>query len=209
MPAKPKTPVYLYVPNIIGYIRIIFLILFVLCAFRFPVFALCCMIISAILDAVDGFAARKLQQISKLGTTLDFALDRASIAAIELVLALIYPSFWMFFAGLLMLDIFSHLCQLYYTVFSGTDSHKSQSIAKGKLLSLYYNSRSVLFSTCFSHDGFLLAWFGYHFTGAQAFLYLAVIFTPGFLFKIAIHGLQISNTFQHLLALDEAGQKSA
>ena len=203
--ATPKSKsVYLYTPNIIGYVRVILLILFLLCAFRMPVLALWSIALSAGLDALDGLAARQFNEITKFGTTFDFALDRASIAILELVLALTFPALWMLFASLLMLDIFSHLCQLYFTVFSGSDNHKSQSIKQGRCLQLYYGSRGILFVSCFSHDGFLMAWYGYHFIGSQWFLYLAIIFLPGFVFKILIHCLQISNTFRRLIQLDNA-----
>ncbi len=203
---KQPTPVLLYVPNIIGYVRIVFLAVFILCAFRMPVLAFWAYAFSSLLDAADGYTARKFNQISKLGTTLDFAIDRATIVALELVLAMVYRDLWMLFATLMMLDIFSHLCQLYFTVFSKTDSHKSQSIKQGRWLQLYYGSRAVLFISCFSHDGFLLLWYIYHFTGHTGFLYASILFLPGFVFKIAIHCLQISNTFQRIIKIDEASQ---
>ena len=55
---KSKLQVLLYLPNIIGYIRIIFMYLFYMMeGKRLPLGIILC-IISHVLDGVDGFVAR-------------------------------------------------------------------------------------------------------------------------------------------------------
>ncbi|XP_051891705.1 uncharacterized protein si:ch1073-145m9.1 isoform X1 [Pristis pectinata] len=58
----------------IGYIRII-LLLISSWAFNDPVLFIPCYVISIILDGFDGFAARRLNQISEFGAWFDVAID--------------------------------------------------------------------------------------------------------------------------------------
>lgn len=64
---KSKLQVLLYLPNIIGYIRIVLLYFFYMMeGKRLPIgIALC--IISHVLDGVDGFVARLFNQCSEFG----------------------------------------------------------------------------------------------------------------------------------------------
>ncbi|WVZ85430.1 hypothetical protein U9M48_032360 [Paspalum notatum var. saurae] len=63
LPPTEKMPsVYLYIPNIIGYFRIIInFIAFAVCYFNRPLFAVL-YFLSFVLDGVDGWFARKLNQ---------------------------------------------------------------------------------------------------------------------------------------------------
>ncbi|XP_067864312.1 uncharacterized protein si:ch1073-145m9.1 [Heptranchias perlo] len=66
--------VFLYVPNVIGYIRIL-LLLVSWWTFNYPAVFVPCYVISIILDGVDGLAARQLNQVSEFGAWLDVAID--------------------------------------------------------------------------------------------------------------------------------------
>ena len=76
--ASTEPNVYLFVPNLIGYARVA--LMFV--AFYFMTNAemyhvtVTCYLLSQLLDAVDGHAARLLGQTSKLGAMLDMLTDR-------------------------------------------------------------------------------------------------------------------------------------
>ena len=104
------SPVYFYVPNLIGYFR-------VMCAFygysvalkdyKMTVFIYW---LSQVLDAADGFAARALKQSSTFGAVLDMVTDRASTTCLVVVLAKYYPDHLVGLTALVTLDLFSHWC---------------------------------------------------------------------------------------------------
>ena len=70
----------LFVPNIIGYIRFILLILFIFYDIHEECYiALGCYFISIFLDEFDGRIARYLNQCSSFGSQLDYAIDYCSV----------------------------------------------------------------------------------------------------------------------------------
>jgi phosphatidylglycerophosphate synthase len=104
-----------YVPNLIGYARIITGLWSLVYAFDqsahhkfFMLYA-----ISYGLDAVDGVAARALKQTSRFGALLDMVTDRFCTAALLAVLAHLYPECHVYFLWLMVLDIVSHWAQMY------------------------------------------------------------------------------------------------
>ena len=105
-----------YVPNLIGYMRFVLNTLSIFYAYNvhrdgkeWETF-LVLYSSSMLLDAFDGMAARKLNQCSKFGASLDMVADRTSCATIHLVLIAVYPQplynfcFMMFF----VVDFGSH-----------------------------------------------------------------------------------------------------
>lgn len=70
--------VFLFVPNLIGYARIVLMLV----AFYYMTnentyqFTVVCYLLSQLLDAFDGHAARLLGQCSRLGAMLDMLTDR-------------------------------------------------------------------------------------------------------------------------------------
>jgi CDP-diacylglycerol--inositol 3-phosphatidyltransferase len=61
---------------------------------------------------VDGWCARKFNQVSTFGAVLDMVTDRVSTACLLVILSQIYrPS--LVFLSLLALDIASHWLQMY------------------------------------------------------------------------------------------------
>lgn len=68
-------PVVLYVPNILGYIRILLAFYALHQSSKEPVQAVILFIVSAILDLFDGILARILNQTSSFGILLDIAAD--------------------------------------------------------------------------------------------------------------------------------------
>ncbi|XP_060078025.1 CDP-diacylglycerol--glycerol-3-phosphate 3-phosphatidyltransferase-like [Ylistrum balloti] len=73
--------VLLYVPNIIGYARLCLLALSI-STFDTPVMFLIFYSVSAILDGFDGYAARKLNQMSAFGAWFDVIVDLISRGAL-------------------------------------------------------------------------------------------------------------------------------
>lgn len=198
-----KTHVLLYMPNIIGYIRIVFLLSSLWFALHQPLIAMTLYFTSAILDALDGYLARRLGQESYLGAVLDYTIDRASICVMQVILALLFPSLWGFFAIILALDIASHVSHIYSSLFLKRRHHKEINSTSGQLLHAYYAKRVVLFLTCFGHDMWFSFVYLYHFYPHQTWVWLGgIIFLPGFIFKTVIHILQLTASLQALIHLD-------
>ena len=76
--APKERNVFLFVPNLIGYARIVLMII----AFYYMTnpeqytVTVACYMLSQLLDAFDGHAARILNQCTKLGAMLDMLTDR-------------------------------------------------------------------------------------------------------------------------------------
>ena len=68
---------------------------------------------SCLLDALDGYAARYLNQCSKLGAVLDMVTDRSTTAGLTAYLGHIYPQFMTVFLVLIGLDLSSHYMHMY------------------------------------------------------------------------------------------------
>lgn len=83
--------VYLWIPNLIGYARIIFAFIAFRYAFTDPVMTSVCYFISMFLDAFDGWAARAFNQSSQFGAVLDMVTDRFSTMILCAVLSALYP----------------------------------------------------------------------------------------------------------------------
>ena len=191
------------IPNLVGYFRIALLIAVLFIAFSHPVLTFVLYFIGGNLDAVDGYLARRLNQTSKIGTILDYATDRASDIVVFMILATVYPHWWSVFVLLLMLDIFSHICQVYSTVFSTQKSHKLIGRSQGSLLSLYYTNRAVLYFTCASHDLWLGCMYLLHFYPMHWLFVLQFFLLPGFIFKVIIHLMQIWAVFHRVSAEEQ------
>jgi len=161
MTASSPLPSYLYVPNMIGYARVIAMLLSFAYAQENWKFTCFCYLLSQALDAVDGFAARGLNQCSELGAVLDMVTDRVSTTGLCVVLAQIYPQYLGAFCALICLDMFSHWYQMYATLASGGTSHKKNT---NWILKLYYN-RPILFTVCAGNELFFVSMYALHFGG--------------------------------------------
>lgn len=138
--------VYLYIPNIIGYIRVLMnIVAFALCFSNKWLFAIL-YFISFVCDGVDGWFARKFNQVSTFGAVLDMVTDRVSTAGLLAILSQLYSPGRTFLA-LLGLDIASHWLQMYSTFVSGKTSHKDVQ-DKNWLLMAYYRHRYFMAFCC-------------------------------------------------------------
>ena len=97
-----------YYPNIVGYLRILSMIL----AFYFSNnnWQLCTIfyLLAFAGDVVDGYIARLFNQSSKYGGILDMITDRVSTCGFLAILSSLYPSYSFYFIMLIVLDISSH-----------------------------------------------------------------------------------------------------
>uniref|UniRef100_A0A7M5WIK1 CDP-diacylglycerol--inositol 3-phosphatidyltransferase n=1 Tax=Clytia hemisphaerica TaxID=252671 RepID=A0A7M5WIK1_9CNID len=138
--------VYLFVPNLIGYARIILMFVSFYYMATDVWTATITYLLSQFLDAFDGHAARALNQCTKFGAVLDMVTDRCSTMGLLIVLASFYPKYQFFFIFVTVLDIASHWVQVYSNLSLG-QSHKAVKESGNWFLRLYYTSRVSLNST--------------------------------------------------------------
>lgn len=111
--------VFLFVPNIIGYFRFLFLLAIFPLYANSPILTVIFYGLSQTLDAFDGMAARYFKQTTKFGTVLDMVCDRASNAVILAILSNLYPNYSWLFLSDIVLDLVSHWYQMYVTLLKG------------------------------------------------------------------------------------------
>ncbi|XP_023679023.1 uncharacterized protein [Paramormyrops kingsleyae] len=108
--------VLLYVPNLIGYIRVL-LVLAAWAGFNNPEIFVPCYGISVILDGVDGFVARRLKQTSELGAWLDVVIDNTGrgmlwsmLFQMGILTQILHLPAWLQTLGTLLLSMGRLLC---------------------------------------------------------------------------------------------------
>jgi CDP-diacylglycerol--inositol 3-phosphatidyltransferase len=157
--------ILLFVPNLIGYARVLLLCLafnYMTTHYRTTVLLYA---LSAFLDAVDGYAARILNQCSKFGAVLDMLTDRVATASLIICLAHFYPKYMIVFQLWVMLDICSHWAHQLASVIRGDQSHKNTNDKKRHfILRLYYTSRAFLFFMCAMTEVFFCSLYLMYFT---------------------------------------------
>lgn len=95
---KPKD--FLLIPNFITYIRFLMIPLLLVFFFLgrttknnvYIIGTVICLAISALSDVFDGFAARKLGQVSQLGRMLDPIADKLTLIAVAVCMCFFAPS---------------------------------------------------------------------------------------------------------------------
>ncbi|KAG5951776.1 hypothetical protein E4U53_002274 [Claviceps sorghi] len=150
--------IFLFWPNIIGYIRIV---LAIASLYYMPVHPRTCSVlysISCLLDAVDGYAARVFEQSTRFGAVLDMVTDRCTTSCLLVFLSSAFPRWAILFQGLIALDFASHYMHMYATlVVGGSDSsHKNIDKSQNWLLNLYYTNKAVLFTLCALNELFFI-----------------------------------------------------
>jgi len=69
--------------------------------------------LSCLLDALDGYAARKFNQATKFGAVLDMVTDRCTTACLLVFLSAAYTNYAVLFQVLISLDLASHYMHMY------------------------------------------------------------------------------------------------
>src|ERR1700722_1749041 len=145
--------------NNLGYARVV---LAVASLYYMPLHPRTCSLlysISCLLDALDGFAARKFEQSTKFGAVLDMVTDRCTTACLLVFLASAFPRWSIIFQGLISLDLASHYVHMYATLPVGgaRGSHKSVDETRSWVLKQYYSNQKVLFTLCALNELFFIA----------------------------------------------------
>lgn len=156
--------IFLFVPNLIGYARIVLgLVSFYYMPFDY-VKASICYLLSGFLDAFDGHAARALNQSTKFGAILDQITDRCATMILLTVLCGFYPQHAIWFQLSMIIDIASHWIHTWASLMQGKTSHKFMDPSANPILKLYYTSRTVLFGFCAANELFYAGLYLLHFT---------------------------------------------
>ena len=168
--------VLLYYPQLIGYARVIFMLLSLYFARSHWQKCLICYCIAFGGDVVDGFVARKFDQSSSFGGTLDMVTDRVSTAGFLVMLSSLIPDYSFYFASLGVLDIGSHWFHMVSV--SGGSGHKNEETLRNRnpILKWYYGIYVLFGYCCVGAEFFYILLYVHHHTKdpriLQAALYL-------------------------------------
>ncbi|OAD71497.1 hypothetical protein PHYBLDRAFT_170171 [Phycomyces blakesleeanus NRRL 1555(-)] len=184
---KTTKNVFLFIPNLIGYTRIV---LATLSLYFMPWHPKVCVIlycISCLLDAVDGVAARHFGQCSKFGAVLDMVTDRCTTTCLLCYLSLMYQPWAILFQLLIALDFSSHYMHMY----------SSMTI--------------VLFLMCAGNELFYVTLYILNFFGPiNGFWMVALVLTGTIcLAKNFINVIQIVNASRVLVSIDAEEREKA
>lgn len=180
-----KSPLF-FIPNIVDYVRIVLLICAVSIFSVHPWLGIELYVFNSILDMLDGTLARLLHQQSRLGTLLDFSIDRAAITILLASCVWAYPHLFSLFVAVMAIDIASHFAICYASAFKG-ESHL-HFISGGSPLLIWFSQKSwVRYLICTSHDVFF-ALFLVHFLMPSVYWFILwILMAPGMLLKTWIH----------------------
>ncbi|XP_053908986.1 CDP-diacylglycerol--inositol 3-phosphatidyltransferase [Cuculus canorus] len=209
---EKEVNVFLFVPNLIGYARVVLAAAAFYLMPHSPGPAAACYVLSAALDAVDGHAARVLGQGSRLGAMLDMLTDRLCSLCLQLNLSLLYPRAAPLFQLSIAADIASHWLHMHCATLQGGGSHKSVGGEGPSVLRLYYSSRPLLFLLCAGNEAFLCCLFlVYHWEGPTVVPGGPGLFRAGLLLaapiaaiKLGVTLVQLGGAAQRLAAIDRA-----
>lgn len=204
--------IFLFVPNLIGYARIVLGIVSLFFMQDQPHVAMPLYWLSAFLDAFDGQAARYLDQGTHFGKVLDMVSDRCTTMALQMTLCVFYPAYLPYIQLVAILDISSHWVHTDAALRSGLDSHKNMEKTTNWFLRLYYDSRAVLFFMCAANELFFMALYLVHFTPGPAFtllghthgawVWMGLISFPFCAIKQVLNVIQMINAVRAIGKLD-------
>ena len=206
--------VFLFIPNIIGYIRAFFYIAsFLFHALGNWVLCIICYSLGFILDEFDGRFARQLNQNSNFGAALDMVLDRSATAGLCLLLAQLYPNYTLAFILLIALDLSSHYYLLYATGMLGKSSHKdSETWSEHRLMQLYYGNKLFMDVLIAGNELFYIFLYIAHYAvGSQLSLFnwnlslwqvALFICLPFYLLKQTTNILQLQSSARKIASID-------
>lgn len=207
--------VYLYVPNIVGYARILLAFQAFRIAFTDVRSCLILYFLSFVCDELDGRFARKFNQTSRFGALLDMLTDRMATSALLVILAMEYREWYVHAIALLALDVCSHWAHAHAQLFVGAESHKDvDARSHGPLLRLYYRNRIFMGACCVSAEVLYLClhamradpkFVGFSFLGPLTFQTLARLATPLWLVKQLANASQLKGACDVLVRCDRLG----
>ena len=198
--------VVLYVPNLIGYARILFLyVSYAVAAGERGHWQLAtaCYLLSFAGDLFDGWAARKFDQASQFGYVLDMVTDRCATTGLLSILCGLYPKWTPTLLFAQMLDLGSHWYHMYASLLLGLGSHKE---CTNPLLKFYYK-KAPLFLACAGTELWYMSLYVLAWTDVQAVRLLFLLCSPICAFKQVANVVQMAVACEALVAHDEKTKK--
>ncbi|KAK9753163.1 CDP-alcohol phosphatidyltransferase [Popillia japonica] len=190
--SETEENIFLFYPNIIGFARVILAIISFYYMSTNYILSSVCYITSALLDAVDGIAARHFNQSTKFGAILDQLTDRVGTMCLCAVLAHFYPNYMFFFLISMGIDVACHWIYLhtsllqgkalayvsfitnlnhillkyfrFRSLLQGKASHKFVDLSSNPIMHHYYSNRNFLFFMCMGNEMFYCTLYLLYFT---------------------------------------------
>lgn len=201
--------VFLFIPNIVDYLRVVFAFASFYYMPTDPVLASILYIVSGGLDAIDGHLARMLNQGSKLGAMLDQLIDRMTTMCMCAALCYFYPKYMLFFQASMAIDIVSHWFHLQSTLMTGKGSHKVLDLSANPILRHYYHNKIILFVMCSANELFFCMLYLCYFTDGPTILFglglwklILYVCAPLSFIKTGISLIQLGAAMSNIASLD-------
>mmetsp|Transcript_12404 Transcript_12404/g.14681 ORF Transcript_12404/g.14681 Transcript_12404/m.14681 type:complete len:201 (+) Transcript_12404:24-626(+) len=176
----PKAVEFLYVPNIIDYLRVVSLVYAMYGNAESDWHFVTWYSVSYLLDAIDGEAARYFNQCSKLGYYLDMVIDRisSSLALYKAAMCMHNPIFKLgLLSCIFIVEILAHGVVMYFG--EVLKRHQKKMGGEFALVRLYLGSKLGLAFGCICYEAMLLAII------VDMPWYVTLLFLPGFVFRAA------------------------
>jgi CDP-diacylglycerol--inositol 3-phosphatidyltransferase len=143
---------FLYIPNLIGYVRVALMFIAYLGSETHPLLFFFCYFFSQFLDMFDGAAARRFNQATQFGAMLDMVTDRCSGIGLFLTLSHRLPKYTILCHILIWIDICSHWAHMLVQARTRATSHKK--LESGSfLLRFYYHTNWFMVLLIFGAEG--------------------------------------------------------
>jgi len=200
--------IFLFVPNLIGYARVVLGIGSLYFMPHNHVAAATLYILSGFLDAFDGYAARALNQSTKFGAMLDMLTDRCATMCLLATLGSFYPNYLFVFQIVMVVDISCHWVHLHTSNVLGKTSHKNVDEEENALLRFYYTNRQFLFFMCAGNELFYSMLYLLHFTygwtilGLSLIKLLVILLFPVAVLKVILAIMQGASAWKNLGYID-------
>jgi CDP-diacylglycerol--inositol 3-phosphatidyltransferase len=208
---RTSLDIYLLIPNLVGYFRgLLIIVAFCIC-FTHPYWFIVLYGMSQLLDGLDGYIARRMNQVSLYGAMLDMVLDRVSTTALLVILSRFYPAYTRWIIVIMLLDVVSHFTHVYSSLLYGKRTHKAISYNQHWILKLYYNHKSILSTLCIGSEVYLLYLYIQHFEVHSSFIFCLQPFVRSlvyyllgmlFIFKQITNIVQLLQAIKDIVKLD-------
>ncbi|KAF4319821.1 hypothetical protein BBO99_00005838 [Phytophthora kernoviae] len=205
---RTVTGVFFYVPNLIGYTRVLLSLYSLAVALTDYKTSVLCYALSFTCDYFDGFFARLCDQCSTFGAVLDMVTDRCSTAGLLVVLSHLYPQYMVVFMYLLILDFSSH----WYHMYSSRGHHKLVPAERNFLLRFYYGCYPFFGYCCVGAELFFILLYVLHFNPTLLIPFINVpvmklcyfVCLPACIFKNIINVAQLCSAAHSVASEDVA-----
>lgn len=209
--------VALFVPNLIGYMRVLLLYVCYATAMTTWKVSTACYILSFAGDLVDGWAARKFDQSSQFGYVLDMVTDRCATSGLISILCGLYPDYIPVLLYFQMADLASHWYHVYSTSTEGSGHHKTKEALESRniVLRTYYGYYYLFAYLCAGAEFTWIALYVLHWAPDFAIgpITLSFVtrfgFAPACLLKNVVNIAQFCSAAQNIAKRDAAARRGA